>query len=70
MNKILQAAGRVIRTQSDRGLILLIDARFSQFRYRRLFPPEWRRHASVKTVDSIADKAAEFWGKAGRCPNP
>jgi len=61
MNKVLQAVGRVIRTENDRGLILLIDDRFSQARYKRLFPDEWYRAVSVKTVDSIADKAGQFW---------
>lgn len=69
MNKVLQAAGRVIRTQNDRGLVLLIDDRFAQLRYRRLFPPEWRGHVSVKNVDSIADKATRFWKKDQCCHN-
>ena len=42
MNKVLQAVGRVIRSENDRGVVLLIDDRFSQLRYRKLFPPEWR----------------------------
>ena len=41
MNKVLQSAGRVIRTEKDRGLILLLDERFSTGRYRELFPREW-----------------------------
>lgn len=61
MNKVLQAAGRVIRTELDRGLVVLIDARFSQQRYRRLFPPEWQGAATTKSVTSIADKAKRFW---------
>ena len=61
MNKVLQAAGRVIRTEQDRGLVLLIDARFSQQRYRRLFPPEWQGAATTKSFTSIADKAKRFW---------
>lgn len=61
MNKVLQAAGRVIRTEQDRGLILLIDARFAQPRYKRLFPPEWRRAVRVKNSESIAGRAEKFW---------
>lgn len=61
MNKVLQAAGRVIRTEQDRGLVLLIDDRFSQVRYRRLFPPEWRGAVRVKSAGSIADRANKFW---------
>lgn len=38
MNKVLQAAGRVIRTQEDRGVVLLLDDRFARAEYTRLFP--------------------------------
>lgn len=38
MNKVLQAAGRVIRTQEDRGVVLLLDDRFARTEYTRLFP--------------------------------
>ncbi len=41
MNKVLQAAGRVIRTMSDTGVVLLIDSRFSRSEYSQLFPQEW-----------------------------
>ena len=61
MNKVLQAAGRVIRTEQDRGLVLLIDERFSQTRYRRLFPKEWRGASKVKDTGTIAAKAQRFW---------
>jgi DNA excision repair protein ERCC-2 len=42
MNRVLQAAGRVIRTAEDRGVVLLIDHRFSTHQYRVLFPPHWQ----------------------------
>lgn len=47
MNKVLQAAGRVIRTVEDVGVIELLDERFLQSEYRALFPREWegRRYA-------------------------
>lgn len=41
MNRVLQAAGRLIRTEEDRGRLLLIDRRFEEPRIRRLFPPDW-----------------------------
>lgn len=41
MNKVLQSAGRVIRTEKDRGTILLLDDRFLQRKYREMFPREW-----------------------------
>jgi DNA excision repair protein ERCC-2 len=41
IRKVVQAAGRVIRTQSDEGIIYLIDDRFAQFQVRRLLPRWW-----------------------------
>ncbi len=41
MQKVLQAAGRVIRSETDRGLVLLIDTRYDDWAYQRLLPPEW-----------------------------
>lgn len=63
MNKVMQAAGRVIRTEKDRGVVLLIDDRFSQIRYRRLFPQEWNGALRTKSSGSIAEKATRFWGE-------
>ena len=42
MNRVLQAVGRVIRSETDRGVVLLIDSRFNESRYRRLFPTWWK----------------------------
>ncbi len=60
MNKVLQAAGRVIRTIHDRGVILLMDERFLRYDYRRLFPREW---ASFKKVNlkNAGKEIALFW---------
>ena len=41
MQKVSQAAGRVIRTEKDKGLVLLLDDRYFDSRYLRLLPPEW-----------------------------
>ena len=41
MNKVLQAAGRVIRTEDDRGVILLLDERFQREKGKEIFPKEW-----------------------------
>jgi len=41
-NRVLQATGRVIRAETDRGIIVLIDERFTHTRYRRLFPAHWQ----------------------------
>ncbi|MCI8800900.1 MAG: ATP-dependent DNA helicase [Lachnospiraceae bacterium] len=60
MNKVLQAAGRVIRTVEDVGVIALLDQRFLQFAYRRLFPREWEQF-EVVTVDTVAKRVERFW---------
>ena len=60
MNKVLQSAGRVIRTEKDRGLILLLDERFSTGRYRELFPREWS-NARHCTAGSLTSYMQEFW---------
>ena len=41
-NRVLQAAGRVIRSEQDRGMVVLIDRRFTEKRYERLWPVWWR----------------------------
>ena len=60
MNKVLQAAGRVIRTILDAGCILLLDDRFGTPSYRALFPREWTPVHTV-TKHSLPDKLKEFW---------
>ncbi|MCE5287134.1 MAG: ATP-dependent DNA helicase [Pelosinus sp.] len=65
MNKVLQAAGRVIRTEADQGIVLLIDERFSHTRYRRLFPPEWRGSIYVSDSQSLAKRIKTFWENMG-----
>lgn len=63
MNKVLQSAGRVIRTETDRGMILLLDDRFSQRQYREIFPREWEGYRICR-ADTLTDLAGEFWDKA------
>jgi DNA excision repair protein ERCC-2 len=60
MNRVLQAAGRVIRSERDRGIVLLIDERFAQARHRRLLPAWWRP-VLVRSTDAVAAEAAKFW---------
>ena len=64
MNKVLQAAGRVIRTETDKGLVLLIDSRYRTGRYRQLFPPHWAHLQSVENPEQLARMLAGFWGQA------
>lgn len=60
MNRVLQATGRVIRSETDRGVVLLIDARFAEPRYRRLFPPWWLP-ARVRSPGDISQAVRRFW---------
>lgn len=62
-NRVMQAAGRVIRTEQDCGVIVLIDERFTQYRYRRSFPPEWKTFQVVSHNDDIRDRLLHFWAR-------
>ena len=60
MNKVLQAAGRVIRTMEDRGVIVLIDDRFLQKGYQALFPREWWPYRIVNR-NNVGQTVRQFW---------
>lgn len=60
MNKVLQSAGRVIRTAEDVGIVALLDERFLEYSYRRMFPREWSSYEIV-SVDKIAGRVEKFW---------
>lgn len=62
MNKVLQSAGRVIRTQEDTGIILLMDERFHQRQYQGLFPREWQDYKSITRSD-ISHLLNQFWNR-------
>ena len=62
MNKVLQAAGRVIRTTEDEGVILLLDDRFLQRDYQMMYPREWEQR-SVCDLNSVEDLVEDFWNK-------
>ena len=64
MNKVLQSAGRVIRTENDKGIILLLDDRFLQEQYRAVFPREWE-NIKVCNIGSVNVCLREFWENAG-----
>jgi DNA excision repair protein ERCC-2 len=63
MNKVLQSAGRVIRTKEDRGAILLLDERFTQKQYYNLFPREWFPNVTVN-INTMEEIVAQFWRNA------
>lgn len=60
MNKVQQAAGRVIRTMEDKGVILLLDERFLSSSYRKLFPREWEDY-EICSLGDISEKVQNFW---------
>ena len=61
MNKVLQAAGRVIRREQDRGIVVLIDDRYGSPEYVRLFPPHWSELRFVGDVAALRELARKFW---------
>ncbi len=67
MNKVLQAAGRVIRTIEDAGCILLLDDRFTTSSYRALFPREWTPVHNV-TPQSMSGLLEDFWSRMSDPP--
>lgn len=60
-NRVQQAAGRVIRTEEDRGVVLLIDDRFGQERYQDLFPPEWNEPIMLDEDSDLQSVLQRFW---------
>ncbi|MGG5316177.1 ATP-dependent DNA helicase [Enterococcus sp. AZ072] len=61
MNKVIQAAGRVIRTMSDRGIVLLLDQRYTNPHYRKLLPTNWKERKIIRTTQEITQLAEKFW---------
>lgn len=60
-NKILQSAGRVIRTENDKGVVLLIDSRLCQMTYLKLFPEHWKHYIKTRNSDELNNKLSLFW---------
>lgn len=61
MNRVLQAAGRVIRREDDRGVIVLIDDRWNTDRYKMLFPDHWKTLQIAENANQLAEIVADFW---------
>lgn len=61
LNHVFQAAGRLIRSASDQGIILLMDQRFASQRYLRYFPPHWQYHRIVHSAAELAPTIEHFW---------
>ena len=65
MNKVLQAAGRVIRTAQDTGTILLMDERFLERENQKLFPEEWDSYYGVNR-QNYGKVLKDFWEERRR----
>ena len=58
--RVLQAAGRVIRTETDRGIVLLIDNRYGAEKYLELMPPHWRVR-KITSMSGLNRQLNSFW---------
>ena len=61
VNNVFQAAGRVIRSETDTGIVMLVDARFNQQRYTRFYPPHWQNYHTVYSSQELKNTLANFW---------
>ena len=63
MNRVLQAVGRVIRRTGDRGVAVLVDDRYTESKYRALFPRHWEDIKYTGNAQSLAEIMRRFWEK-------
>lgn len=61
MNKVMQAIGRVIRSEDDKGMVLLIDERYSLNQYRKLFKSEWKNYQIVLNEEDLTNAIKKFY---------
>ncbi len=64
LTRVQQSAGRVIRSETDKGVIVLLDRRFQQSSYRQYFPPHWQTQL-CQNIDVLESSLAEFWRQPG-----
>ncbi len=63
MNSVLQAAGRVIRREGDRGVVVLIDDRYESEKYKAMFPSHWGGMKYCPDVPSLSAILSDFWSE-------
>ncbi len=63
LNRVLQAAGRLIRTMDDRGGLLLLDTRFANRTYQKLLPPEWYPLPYLSQKKDLSQMMQAFWSE-------
>lgn len=61
LNKVIQAVGRVIRSETDRGVAILIDDRFGSMKYMNLYPREWSHMTTINHLPTLKKKIDAFW---------
>lgn len=61
MNNVLQAAGRVIRSETDRGVVVLVDDRYSTEKYKEMYPEHWSKMKHFCQPASLNDEIKRFW---------
>ncbi|NLA75618.1 MAG: ATP-dependent DNA helicase, partial [Deltaproteobacteria bacterium] len=62
INRVLQAAGRVIRSETDRGVVILVDDRYRGTRYKALFPVKWKP-VMVNKKSELKKVLERFWSR-------
>jgi DNA excision repair protein ERCC-2 len=60
LNRVLQAAGRVIRSHLDKGVVLLVDQRYARYSYRSILPPYWQP-VKIRSREDLENALAAFW---------
>ena len=65
MNRVLQAAGRVIRREDDRGVIVLVDDRFDDPIYKKIIPKLWTGMKFIGDAKTLRENLDEFWKEKG-----
>ena len=63
MNNVLQAAGRVIRSEKDKGIVIFADDRYADPKYRKLFPERFSELNFYEDVTELAEDITQFWLK-------
>lgn len=63
MNKVMQAAGRVIRSEDEKGVVLLIDDRFASMEYKVIMPEYWKHIKYIDNARDLLGEVTEFWKK-------
>ncbi len=61
LSKVIQAVGRVIRSENDRGVAILVDDRFSSYKYKKLYPREWNHMKVINDLHLLEKEIKDFW---------